>query len=255
MSRKHRRHQFEQQNLFVDEEATESRFKIRPVDLKQIEPLTHNQAHFFNTYSKGRQEHFVLYGTAGSGKTLIALYNALKDVLSPNTPYKKVIIVRSAVPSRDIGHLPGDEKEKTDVYAQPYKEMCQFLLPRFGEKAFMKLKEQGLIEFMITSYVRGLTFEDAIVVFDEFQNATWQELNSVITRVGQNCKMVLCGDIRQNDLVVKKHDQSGFKKFMTIANHMDEFEMIEFLEEDIVRSGFLKSWVIATNHCEDLELI
>lgn len=259
MSRKkHRQPRYEQAPLFADDDLTpqDSRHKVKLSDLKSVIPLTKNQEHFFNTYSKGKIESFILYGSAGTGKSYIAMYKALQEVLDSSTPYKKIIIVRSAVPSRDIGHLPGNEKEKTEVYLQPYKEIVQNLIPKYGEKTYTKLKEQGYIDFMITSYVRGLTFENCVLVFDEFQNANWHEINSVITRIGENCKLILCGDLRQNDLHNKKHDQSGFQKLMTIALHMeDTFECIEFTEDDICRSKFLKEWIKATNKCYDLGLI
>jgi predicted ribonuclease YlaK len=238
-----------------DNQPQESLHKVKPTDLKNVIPITKNQELFFNSYNRDKFLSYILYGSAGTGKTYIAVYNALREVLDPSTPFKRVVIVRSAVPSRDIGHLPGNEKEKTEVYLQPYREIAAELFPKFGEKAYMKLKEQGYVDFLITSFVRGLTLDNCIVILDEFQNAGWHELNTVVTRVGKNCKLILCGDIRQNDLN-KKHDPSGFQKLMTIATHMeDTFDIIEFDENDICRSKFVKSWICAINKCEDLNLI
>lgn len=237
----------------LDHEDVVSRHKIKFEDLKQIYPLTHNQEQFFNLYRKGA-EAMMLHGVAGTGKTYIAMYNALHEILHYSSDYKKVIIVRSAVPSRDIGHLPGNEKEKTEVYVQPYREIAADLFPRFGEKAFTKLKEQGLCDFMVTSYVRGLTLENAIVIVDECQNMTDMELNSIITRVGNNSKIIFCGDFRQTDLN-KKHDVSGLKKFIAITNHMPSFRQVEFNVEDIVRSSLVKEYIIARMQMEDMQLV
>ena len=228
----------------------ESRHKIKFSDLKQIYPLTHNQEQFFNLYRKGHNA-FLLHGVAGTGKTYIAMYNALYEILQNNTTYKKIIIVRSAVPSRDIGHLPGNEKEKTEVYVQPYREIATELLPKYGEKAFTKLKEQNLIDFMVTSYVRGLTLDNAIVIVDEAQNMTAHELDSIITRIGNNSKIIFCGDFRQTDLT-KKHDVSGLNKFIGIIRHMPIFKFVEFEIEDIVRSSMVKEYIIARMHYEDI---
>lgn len=233
-------------------EETLSKFKVKPEDLKEIQPLTHNQEQFFHLYHKGNVA-LLLHGVAGTGKTYIAMYKAFEEVLRRNNPYKKVVLVRSAVPSRDIGHLPGNEKEKTEVYVQPYRDIASDLFPRFKEKAYNKLKEQGLVDFMVTSYVRGLTLDGCIVIVDEAQNMTDMELNSIITRVGQNCKIIFCGDFRQTDLS-KKHDMSGLKKFMGILDRMPSFIQVEFGVDDIVRSKLVKEYILARLQYEDLLL-
>lgn len=222
-------------------------------DLKSIYPLTQNQETFFNLYRKGHSA-MLLHGVAGTGKTYIAMYNAFKEILEEYSEVKKLVIVRSAVPSRDIGFLPGNEKDKVEVYSQPYQEICEDLFPRFGPKAYNKLKEQNLINFMVTSYVRGLTLDNCIVIVDEVQNLNDMELNSIMTRVGQNTKIIFCGDFRQTDLS-KKHDVSGLKKFMQIANHMQSFRQVEFGVDDIVRSYLVKEYIIARMHCEDMQLV
>jgi phosphate starvation-inducible protein PhoH len=231
-------------------EEREPKLKVKPQDLATVEPITENQAHFFNLFRRGFPA-FMLHGVAGTGKTYIAVYNALKEVLREDTPYERVVIVRSAVPSRDIGHLPGDENEKSDVFTQPYVEMLADLLPRFGSQAFKRLQEQKLLTFMITSYVRGLTLKGSIVIVDEAQNLNDMELNSILTRVGEDTKIIFCGDFRQTDLQ-KRHDMSGLSKFMGIIAHMESFRMIEFGVQDIVRSALVKEWIIARMEYEDL---
>lgn len=248
MSRKKRLKLVSSETYIVHEEQ-ESKYKVRLADLKEIYPLTNNQETFFNFYRKGNTA-LLLHGVAGTGKTYIAMYNAFREVLE-NSLYKKVVIVRSAVPSRDIGFLPGNEKEKVEVYSIPYQEICSDLFPRFGPKAYNKLKEQNLIGFMVTSYVRGLTLDDCVVIVDEAQNMTDMELNSIMTRVGQNTKIIFCGDFRQTDLN-KRHDMSGLKHFMNIANHMPSFRHVEFDVEDIVRGPLVKEYIIARLACEDL---
>jgi phosphate starvation-inducible protein PhoH len=208
--------------------------------MKVIEPLTENQKGFFEAYDKSKI--MMLLGVAGTGKTYIALYHALEEVLNKSSVYDKVIIVRSAVPSREIGHLPGDEKEKTEVYQQPYISICQDLFDR--PDAYQRLTEQKAVQFMITSFIRGTTLENAIILVDECQNMTDMELNSIITRVGEKSKIIFCGDFRQTDLY-KKTDMSGLKKFMVIADMMPSFKIFEFGIEDIVRSEIVKEYIIA----------
>ena len=217
-----------------------NKLKIRLDDMKVIEPLTENQKGFFEAYDNSKI--MMLLGVAGTGKTYIALYHALEEVLNKNSVYEKVIIVRSAVPSREIGHLPGDEKEKTEVYQQPYITICQDLFDR--SDAYQRLTEQKAVQFMITSFIRGTTLDNAIILVDECQNMTDMELNSIITRVGERSKIIFCGDFRQTDLY-KKTDMSGLKKFMVIADMMPSFKTFEFGVEDIVRSELVKEYIIA----------
>lgn len=248
MSRKKRLKLVSSETYIYQEE--ESKHKVKLTDLKSIYPLTNNQETFFNLYNKGNKA-ILLHGVAGTGKTYIAMYNAFHELLQTSSDYKKVIVVRSAVPSRDIGFLPGNEKEKVEVYSQPYQEICSDLFPRFGERAYNKLKEQNLISFMVTSYVRGLTLDNSIVIVDEAQNMNDMELNSIMTRVGNNTKIVFCGDFRQTDLC-KRTDLSGLKKFMAIANHMQSFRHVEFEVEDIVRSALVKEYILARMMYEDV---
>lgn len=216
------------------------KLKIRLDDMKTIEPLTENQRGFFEAYIDSKV--MLLHGVAGTGKTYIALYHALEEALEKSNPFNKVIIVRSAVPSREIGHLPGDEKEKTEVYTQPYISICEDLFDR--SDAYQRLVEQKAVEFMITSFIRGITLDKAIIIVDECQNMTDMELNSIITRVGENSKIIFCGDFRQTDLY-KKTDMSGLKKFMAITDMMPSFKTFEFGINDIVRSALVKEYIIA----------
>lgn len=216
------------------------KLKIRLDDMKTIGPLTENQRGFFEAYEDSKV--MLLHGVAGTGKTYIALYHALEEVLDKSNPYNKVIIVRSAVPSREIGHLPGDEKEKTEVYTQPYISICEDLFDR--SDAYQRLVEQKAVEFMITSFIRGITLDKAVIIVDECQNMTDMELNSIITRVGEDSKIIFCGDFRQTDLY-KKTDMSGLKKFMAIADMMPSVKTFEFNIDDIVRSALVKEYIIA----------
>jgi len=222
-----------------------NKLKIRLDDMITIKPLTDNQRGFFEGYDNSQI--MLLHGVAGTGKTYIALYHALEEVLDKSSSYNKVVIVRSAVPSRDIGHLPGDEKEKTEVYTEPYIEICADLFER--PDAYQRLTEQKSLQFLITSFVRGITLNNSIIIVDECQNMTDMELNSIITRIGDRSKVIFCGDFRQTDLY-KKTDMSGLKKFMTIADMMPSFRTFEFGVDDIVRSEIVKEYIIARMNYE-----
>jgi phosphate starvation-inducible protein PhoH len=221
--------------------------KVRLDDLKTFQPLTENQKTFFDAYKRG--DYFVaLHGVAGTGKTFIALYKAIEEVLDKSNPFEKIIVVRSAVQSREIGHLPGDVTEKMDIYQQPYRQICETL---FGRKdAWDRLEEQGHIEFISTSFIRGMSFDDAIIIVDEMQNMNFEEIDTVMTRVGYRSKIIWCGDYRQTDLR-KSNDKSGILKFFDVAMHMRSFTKVEFDADDIVRSSLVKDYIIAKLQYED----
>tara|TARA_R110002074_G_scaffold123683_1_gene259467 strand:- start:83884 stop:84645 length:762 start_codon:yes stop_codon:yes gene_type:complete len=223
--------------------------KIKIDDLKTIGALTETQGQFFSQYPTANA--MLLHGSAGTGKTFIALYKALEEVLDPSSRYEKVVIIRSAVPSRDIGHLPGDQDEKTAVYMQPYIDMCEKLIPQ-KRGSFKRLIENKYVEWMITSFVRGITLDNAVIIVDECQNMNDMELNSVLTRVGDNSKIVMCGDFRQSDLYKNRADNSGLQKFMVIAEDMKSFKIMEFTPDDIVRSKFVKEYIVARMRYEDV---
>ena len=222
--------------------------KIKIDDLRTFDPLTNNQKKFFDAYKQG--DYFIaLHGVAGTGKTFIALYKALEEVLDKSNPFNKIIIVRSAVPSREVGHLPGDLDEKTQIYRQPYQQICHTLFGR--PDAYQRLEEQHYIEFISTSFIRGMSFDDAIIIVDEMQNLTFEEIDTVMTRVGYRSKIIWCGDYRQTDLNKKKNDMSGILKFFDIAMHMGAFTRIEFTPDDIVRSSLVKDYIMAKIQYED----
>lgn len=206
--------------------------------LRQVKPLTDNQTKTFEAYDAGKN--LVLSGSAGSGKSFLALYLALKDVLAFGSYYKKIIIIRSAVPSRDLGFVPGTLEEKSKIYQEPYMNIVNELVGRGDAWHFLFNKQ--IIEFQTTSFLRGLTFNDCIIIFDEFQSATFHEIDSVLTRVGENCRFVLCGDHAQNDLNIKK-EKSGFIDAVNILSNISETERIQFTIDDVVRSGFVKDYL------------
>jgi len=213
--------------------------KLRLEHLRVLEPITKNQRLVFESYEKGNN--LILSGSAGSGKTFLALYHALEDVLDKDKPADKVVIVRSAVPTRDMGFLPGDKDEKEDVYLAPYKAIVTELFN--DSDAWNKLVMQGAIEFLTTSYIRGITLSDAVIIVDEMQNLNFHELDSVITRVGQNCRFIMCGDYYQSDFH-KDGDKNGILQFLEIIRDMKYFSEIQFSWEDIVRSDLVREYIM-----------
>jgi len=214
--------------------------------LRDVEPLTDNQTKLFESFKN--EKHLVAYGCAGTGKTFITLFNALQNVLDPHTPYDKIYIVRSLVSTREIGFLPGDHEDKSDIYQIPYKNMVKYMFEMPTESDFEmlygSLKAQGTISFWSTSFIRGTTFDNSIIIVDEFQNLNFHELDSIITRVGQNTKIMFCGDAVQSDLV-KTNERNGIHDFMRILQIMPSFDIIEFGVDDIVRSGFCREYILS----------
>ena len=214
--------------------------------MRDIEPLTTNQQSLFEAYAADKN--LVAFGCAGTGKTFITLYNALKDVLDQETPYEKVYIVRSLIPTREIGFLPGDHEDKSSLYQIPYKHMVKYMFEMGTEADFQmlysNLKAQGTIDFWSTSFIRGTTFDRTIVIVDEYQNLNFHELDSIMTRVGEDSKIMFCGDATQSDLV-KQNERNGVVDFMRVLRLMPSVDLIEFGVEDIVRSGLCKEYILA----------
>jgi len=214
--------------------------------MRNVEPLTKNQEELFRCYKL--DQNLVAYGCAGTGKTFITLYNALKDVLNEKTPYEKIYIVRSLVATREIGFLPGDHEDKSSLYQIPYKNMVKFMFEMPDESSFEmlygNLKTQGTISFWSTSFIRGTTLDNAIIIVDEFQNLNYHELDSIITRVGENSKIMFCGDATQSDLL-KTNEKNGIIDFMKVLRIMPSIDIIEFGVDDIVRSGLVKEYILA----------
>jgi phosphate starvation-inducible PhoH-like protein len=206
------------------------------LELRNIQPLTLNQQRAFDAYAQGYNLN--LHGYAGTGKTFIALYLALRE-LGRNQDYKKIVIVRSVVPARDMGFLPGSQKEKTKVYEEPYREICSALFDRGDAYEILRRRE---VEFISTSFLRGLTFNDSIIIVDEMQNMLFREIDTVMTRLGDNSKIIFCGDFRQSDL--QRHDREGIHQFMSILRRMENFYHVEFMHDDIVRSGVVRDYII-----------
>jgi phosphate starvation-inducible protein PhoH len=209
-------------------------------DLRAIKPLTSNQDNTFTAYQQGYN--LMLHGSPGTGKTFCALYLALNEILSGKSSYERVIIIRSVVPSRDMGFLPGSMKEKISVYEDPYREICDSLLGRGDGYDILKMKK--IIHFISTSFLRGMTFNNSIIILDEAQNLESHEINTVMTRIGDNSKIIICGDFKQTDLV-KRYDRQGITELMTITKHIQSFSHIEFGANDIIRSGLVREYILA----------
>lgn len=214
--------------------------------LRNIEPYTDNQQLLFDEYDAGQS--IVAYGCAGTGKTFITLYKALEEVLNEDTPYEKIYLVRSLVATREIGFLPGTHDDKADIYQIPYKNMVKYMLSvpqgMDHEMLYGNLKAQETIKFWSTSFLRGTTLDNAIIIVDEFQNLNGHELDSIITRVGKDSKIHFCGDATQTDLI-KASEKTGIMDFLDVLERMQSVSKIEFDLNDIVRSGIVKEYLVA----------
>jgi len=221
------------------------KIEITNSDLVKIEPVTDNQKVVFDSYKKGKNQ--FLYGCAGTGKTFITLYLAMQEVLRNDTPYDRVVMVRSLIPTREIGFLPGDEEDKAALYQVPYSNMVQFMFKQPNEQAvsmfYDRIKSQGSFYFLSTSFLRGLTFDNSIIIVDECQNLNFHELDTIVTRVGQDSKIMFCGNFMQTDLS-KVNERNGLHDFLRILEEMEEFNCLEFNIGDIVRSGFVRNYLI-----------
>lgn len=215
-------------------------------DMRSIRPLTPAQRDLFESFFQGKQ--VCAYGSAGTGKSYVGIYLALSEILRENSKQNRIMIVRSAVPTRDVGFMPGTLEEKVSYYEMPYKDIFSDLFGRF--LTYDDMKAAGLVEFMTTSFVRGVTWNNTIVILDEIQNCNSQEINSVMTRIGKNTRIIALGDMSQTDLGKKKDDNSGMSWFLKIAERMPDFDLIRFTSQDIVRSNFVKSWIEAIESLE-----
>jgi len=241
MSNKKKNRKQSRQEKFGCQDSAKSHFQLR-----HVSPLTPNQEATFTNYWE--RKNLVCHGFAGTGKTYVSLFLALNELLSGQSVYEKIVIIRSVVPSRDMGFLPGSMAEKAKVYEEPYKEICDDLFGRGDGYDILKMK--GLIQFTTTSFLRGVTFKNAIVLLDEAQNLTFSELYTTLTRLGDTSRLILCGDFRQTDL--KKHESNNsLNHMMNVLKRMSNVAFIEFCENDIVRSDFVKEFIIKSTEYQD----
>lgn len=211
-------------------------------DLKNIRPKTDAQQEMFEAWYAGK--HVCASGSAGTGKTFLAFYLALQELFEQRT--QRIIVVRSVVATREVGFLPGTIEEKQAMYELPYHDICGELVGR--KSTYQDMKQAGVLEFMTTSFVRGLTWDNAIVIVDESQNMTFHEINSIMTRIGENSRIIMTGDTKQTDLDGRKLGVEGMSQALRVFGHMDSFASVHFTKYDIVRSEFVKSWIIAVEH-------
>tara|TARA_Y200000002_G_scaffold379386_1_gene388554 strand:+ start:743 stop:1399 length:657 start_codon:yes stop_codon:yes gene_type:complete len=215
--------------------------KLKSIDIK---PITKHQEETFSAWNVG--DNLVLNGSAGTGKTFMSLYLGLNEVFGKSS-HKKLVIIRSVVPTRDLGFLPGTVEEKLSAFETPYQQMCTELFK--DKNSYETLKTKHQIEFLSTSYIRGTTFNDSILIIDECQNLTFHELDSIITRVGHNCRIIFCGDYYQSDFKQAK-DKAGIIEFINIIEHLNSFSVIEFDWKDIVRSDFVRDYIMTKEMLE-----
>ena len=224
------------------DEGPQRKKKWTKHDIKSIHPLTPAQEEMFHSFFQG--QHICAHGSAGTGKTFLALWLALNEIVEQDSDNDQIVIVRSPVQLREIGHMPGDLDEKLSFYETPYKDILAELCGRHS--TYDDMKDAGLVRFMPTTFIRGLTWDNSIVIIDEGQNMTFHEINSIMTRLGQNSRIIFTGDHPQSDLCSKRNEESGMARMMKICDEMKRFDCIEFTKHDIVRSDFVKEWIIAT---------
>lgn len=235
------------QQFAATAEGPQRKKKWTKHDIKPIKPLTENQKNMFVQYYQG--DNIAAIGSAGTGKSFLGCFLGISDVVDPTKNQDKMIVVRSAVQSRDVGFMPGTLEEKNSYYEQPYRDIFAEL---FGRGAtYDDMKEAELVQFMTTSFIRGVTWDNAVIVIDEAQNMTWEEINTIMTRVGKNSRIIVCGDVKQNDLLKKKSEVTGIIKMFAVLRKMNDFSTITFTRDDIVRSEFVKQWIIAVESVED----
>jgi phosphate starvation-inducible protein PhoH and related proteins len=213
-------------------------------DLNHIKPKTQAQHQMCDLWEQG--QNIVAHGTAGSGKSFLAMYLCLRELFQHGSEYEKIIVVRSTVQTRNQGFLPGDETMKAEAFERPYKDIVDELV--HYRNTYKHMKDAGKIEFASTSFIRGVSWNNCLIIVDEIQNENWQELNTVMTRVGTGSRVIVCGDIKQSDLVHNKNDVTGLPMFMRVVERHPSFSTVQFTRDDIVRSGFVKKWIIA---CEE----
>ena len=208
-------------------------------DMFEFEPQTTNQRIAYDAWDD--DDNLVLTGSAGTGKTFVAMYLAIEAVLTKETPYDRVVIVRSVVPTRDMGFLPGTVEEKKEVFETPYKAICNEL---FGDvNIYDRMIANNQLQFTTTSFIRGLTIDNAVVIVDEMQNLNFHELDSVITRVGTNCRVIFSGDYLQSDFK-DPAERDGIQRFLRIIDQLKNFSVVSFNWHDIVRSDFLRDYIM-----------
>jgi phosphate starvation-inducible protein PhoH len=247
MTQQNKRLSKREKRLIRQQQQNEGNTPNLGLSLNRVVPLTDNQRVAFEGYEDGAN--LMLHGIAGTGKSFLEVYFALREILSGLTSKKRLVIVRSVVPTRDMGFLPGNSAEKAAVYEAPYVAICQELFGR-GD-AYETLKRHGIISFISTSFIRGVTLNDSIVLVDEMQNCSLHELDSVMTRVGKNTRIMFSGDFRQSDFT-REQERAGLKDFMKVINRMKSFCFVDFQKEDIVRSALVKEYII---HKDELRIV
>lgn len=209
-------------------------------NLLKVEAKTENQQRAFDYFLEGYN--LILSGNAGTGKSFLALYLAIKSLLLKK--YERIVIFRSTVPTRNQGFLKGDLSEKQAPFEDAYRAIFSELLPTIPNP-YDALKKEKTLEFMSTSFVRGLTLNNCLVVVDEFQNLNFHELSSVITRIGENSRIIFAGDYLQSDFRFED-EKSGVLVFLKIlANMPEDFRRVDFKIEDVVRSGLVRRYLLS----------
>jgi phosphate starvation-inducible PhoH-like protein len=201
----------------------------------EIEVLNHAQRRYLSSIKSNIITFGV--GVAGTGKSYIALSYAAEQLKAKRI--SKIIITRPIVEAGEkIGYLPGELEEKIAPYFEP---MISILNKRLGVSFVEYLIKRGVIQAKPLAYLRGSTFEDAVVILDESQNTTPSTMQLFLTRIGENCKVIIDGDVRQSDI----KGESGLSDAMTRLKGINNIGVVTFGIDDVVRSGICRDIVIA----------
>ena len=215
-----------------------------PKIVNNFEPKTDNQKLFYNKISDFNNQLILCHGIAGTGKTYVSIYKALQDVLRRGLPYNKLIIINPTVDVGNedkLGYLPGELQQKI----QQYNESTFTILNKIiGKARANKMIQDGKVEIGVLNFLRGTNLEDCYVILDEAQNVSPMQIKTLMTRISENCKMIIQGDMSQCDKYkangITAYEKSGFYDVWFRLKGVEGVEHHAFTREDCIRHPLVK---------------